>query len=69
MTAAGSVFRLVGHSDGVTGVELDRGGGGADHANAPDLDGPRRALIMVRIVAKTRRGMATSATWNVTYRL
>jgi len=28
VTAAGSVFRLGGHSDGVTGVEVDRRGGG-----------------------------------------
>jgi len=29
VAAAGSVFRLVGHSDGISGVELDRRGGGA----------------------------------------
>ena len=35
VTAVGSIIRLVVHSDGVTGIELDRQGGGG-HTNAPD---------------------------------
>ena len=44
-----------GHGYTVTGVKIDRRGGGVGHANAPDRGGPRRALIMVTMAAKTRR--------------
>ena len=66
VSAAGSMFSIpLGHGYPVTGVELDRRGGGVGHANAPDRGGPRRALTMVRIVAKTCRRMATSAIWKM----
>ena len=38
------VFRWIGRSYPVTGIELDRWGDGAGHTNAPDRGGPRSAL-------------------------
>jgi hypothetical protein len=40
----GVVFRWIGRSYPVTGIELNRRGGGVGHANASDRGRPHRAL-------------------------
>ncbi len=44
VSAAGSMFSIsLGHGYPITGVELDRRGGGVGQASAPDRGGPRSA--------------------------
>ncbi len=45
LTVAGRVFRLIGRSYTVTGVDFDRQGGGAGRTNAPDRGGPQRCRL------------------------
>lgn len=66
VSAAGSMFSIpLGHGYPITGVALDRRSGGVGHASAPDRRGPRSALIMVRMAAKTTRRIATSTIWKM----